>query len=1402
MASKYCSVGVPTIAATALSDTEINITWNVDDEPTEFTLTIDDPPSGFDVSVLDNVDKDLSDYLFTGLTPNQEYNFSVSAVKDNFVSDPNYAAAVTYPENPTGFVNEADITMTSAIINYRFVYTADYVIIEGNGVQSFNVTPPDGDNQRSVTASNLQGGVRYTVNITLQGMTGLMSQQPFILSFLTVPLPPENLIAGEITERSIKFEWDQILPSDRWMYSVTSQTDQSVDSTRKNITVEFVNVTTLEPGHRYTFTIANFVEDKSSTDVSISESTIPHFATFQTVSADHQSVSLSWTLDEGRSDSFIVTCFDSNGNVIHNDASITSLSTSFSGLNCGSNYTLQIVVVAYDKSSTPEQKTFTTLPIAPENLNIDSFGTNFVDISWDLSSCSSMYYLYQTSDKTSDNSETTYVGSIREVSLTNLVPGDTYNYVLRSSVIDHQGNVLFSTDQPRTAQVVQTLIPFPPSNPIVSSYSTDVFTATWEAPSEGVYTAFAVTTNGTTRNDFKVLTKTCPNLSPGTLYYVEIYTYSVGTDSTQNSAVVNVTQRLRPNPPRNLDVFSRGNNALDISFDGPNLGTFTGFLLSAASSDGTVLEDKKNISANGQTAFVEELSSSLLGDRLNVTIFTHSFQEISETALNGFVLLHPADPVNFVVTGFSQTQLNVSWEKPEGLLGGYELTLDPTSPVHSSPVDIQNPDILEYSFTQLIPGTQYQLVKCVYSQFDQTLKSLGCAQVNQLLMPVPPNSLEVIPIDKYTVNFTWNLDEDEGNFDGFEVFDSNGLSETTTQKFLVVRNLEPATNVSFSVLTTVSNSTSVVRSENRSTVGWPYPDDVDLLTLVSTSEEIGDVEVNLEWNLTEGGYTNFVFNFTSLPYQNGAQSDTDSKVFTTVPSGGQFSEQLTQNDIDWLVPGLHVSYTAVATYIDLQSQVVTSNEFYIPPVVPVLVHVADSRTTSSLDLSWSFSFSEALAESFQIEYAPFVDSSKFQIDVQTAASTVFTKQIDNLVPGQKYDFRVRSTVNSNQLASDWSNVVTEPTFPEIPLSPGITDLTLDWTKPVGIVETYIVNVSDSSGHLFTNVTSGSQLNLNDSLLYIPGRLYTFEIFSESNDLTSLGAATADYRFVPSDVTFTSVTVETPTSCRLQWSAPLGDISSYIITVIPLSTNAGDSYQQQSFVVDGKDTTFYLVRDLTPGAEYRFEIVSDSSGSRSESPGSITARKMPLLSSVSVSEITTEEATCSWVNSGIASAYNVSILLADNRDVEETLVVASTTSSQKFSGLVPGESYVCVVFAISTDKQSTSLEDEFTLFPVAPTVVITYFGTTNLSANWSAQTGKVDGYVVILDGCRDSELTSEYSSPDTVSRSWETLTPGTVCRVRVWSVSNQVCDRIENFALLLCSLNNRFYDVYNSGSKLC
>ena len=1362
--------------AESLSATEIKAIWTIEDNPDSYNLTIRSVNPASFLQSLDSLD--TKEHTFNQLTPNTNYSLSIVALKQNFESEVSLAWNVTYPENPSG--SASNIGTDQATINWNYGFTATSIeisiepVIDPPPTNSF----PLSDGRTSTIVNNLEGGTEYTATLTLVGMSGLKSLEPFEFKFLTKPIAPTNLTASEITETSIKFTWNQTGRSEGWRYSIVPGPISGGISSGEG---PQLNLDGLEGGTQYEITVLNFVANIESETIATKDSTIPFAPVYSKVDPEYNSVNIEWQHTEGRVDSYSVSV-ELKADSQQSALSVTSnKQIEMSNLTCGANYTISLTASSYGKSSTAVRRDFTTLPEAPETLDVTNFSTNSASLEWSsVDNCNVEQYQLEWSDD-GQAKQQKITAPTTSADLSSLYPGRTYTFEIRSAVFNHEGNPLLSTSNPRQTVFVQTLIPLPPENFKIDIYGSASMTLSWSKPSASDFTGFeieytvsstakTILVGGTNNIGYQ---QTLSKLTPGSLQEVAITTISQGSDAKRNSTKVTLQQRLKPNPPTNFNMISRTTTSTTVSFNAP-IGDYSSFTFQAKPSESTaaLLANETILKESSESVYNKSVGGAIQGDQITFTIFSQSGDEQSEVSEKGTVNLCPADPVNFNITDSTTTTLEVSWDSPPGFYGGHKIEwmrLDINEEIEEENVPKENS---AKRFDSLIPGARYKVEIRTFSHFDSTLLSKNSTVVIQVLKPNPPIDLGFDPINKTSLNLTWSV---IGLYHGFKIsYDS--VSVDTRQFLEQINGLSPATNYTFEIKTAMTvNIDPDVESDPSTIVGYTYPDDITDLVCEASLSQVITVSVN--WSLAVVSYDSFEFTLTSIPYDNENEL-TRTLVLTQAVKGtdSPFTHQFTSSDVSWLVPGLKISCSAVAVYLDLKSQTVAADEFYVPPIAPDLSYVQDSRTTTSLGLSWVFTVDNAIAEAYEIEYNVEPNSDSNPAETLKVTSK-FNETISALQPGQKYTFRIRSSVDNETVFSDWSNSVEEPTFPEVPVDAKINFPNVSWSSPsTGAVESYEVQVEDNDGNNAKQRSTNLSISTNDftNFNFVPGRKYTFSIFAISNDLYSQNSAKVEYVVPPNDVDFITIDDTSSSSVSLSWTIPDGDVDKYILKVTPLTQ--GDEVEGYDTPIDipDKNSNTRDLPNLTPGAEYRFEIVASSNNVTSENPGVRDFRMKPLLTTTEISELSESGALCSWKYEGFVDTFSVSL-----RDTQSNLINGSpfekheTELSHEFTGLTAGETYTCSVVATSGNSDSDSKQARFTTYPFTPVVEITYNGTRNLSAEWSVQDGGVvDSFKVVLSKC-SSEVREETVSSSILSKDWEDLIPGTECQVDVWSISNNV-----------------------------
>ncbi|MBI2410912.1 MAG: fibronectin type III domain-containing protein [Candidatus Kerfeldbacteria bacterium] len=122
----------------------------------------------------------------------------------------------------------------------------------------------------------------------------------------------------------------------------------------------------------------------------------------------------------------------------------------------------------------------------------------------------------------------------------------------------------------------------------------------------------------------------------------------------------------------------------------------------------------------------------------------------------------------------------------------------------------------------------------------------------------------------------------------------------------------------------------------------------------------------------------------------------------------------------------------------------------------------DTQFAKAITLSWN---EEGDATSYQIK----VINRKSGKLVKTVTTDKLTKKIKKLKANKKYSFKIRS-IGSTGSQSEFSDLLNTRTLPTPPIGLKASQLTaetakLRWSKPVGVISSYVVNVYTKNGDL-------------------------------------------------------------------------------------------------------------------------------------------------------------------------------------------------------------------------------------------------------------------------------------------------------------------------------------------------
>ncbi|XP_023368700.1 tenascin-X isoform X2 [Otolemur garnettii] len=386
------------------------------------------------------------------------------------------------------------------------------------------------------------------------------------------------------------------------------------------------------------------------------------------------------------------------------------------------------------------------------------------------------------------------------------------------------------------------------------------------------------------------------------------------------------------------------------------------------------------------------------------------------------------------------------------------------------------------------------------------------------------------------------------------------------------------------------------------------------------------------------------------------------------------------------------------------------------------------ETSDSLRLSWTVA--QGPFDSFVVQYRD-TNGQPQSVPVATDQREV---TIEDLEPGRKYKFLLYGLLRGKRLGPISVLGMTAPeedtAAPETPKPSekphlGVLTVTdtapdsirLSWSVVQGPFDSFVVQYEDTDGQPQALLVDGDQSKVLISGLE-PSTPYKFFLYG-LREGKRLGPVSAEGTTGPAPAGQTpgepgprlsqlSVTDVTTSSLRLNWEAPPGAFDSFLLRFGVPSPSTLEPYPrpllQRELMVPGTRRSAML-RDLRPGTLYSLTLYGLRGPHKADSIQGTARTLSPVLESprdLQFSEIEETSAKVSWMPPpSRVDSFKVSYQLADGGE-PQSVQVDGRTQIQKLQGLIPGARYEVTVVSVRGFEESEPLTGFLTTVPDGPT----------------------------------------------------------------------------------------------------
>ncbi|XP_053235036.1 tenascin-X isoform X6 [Podarcis raffonei] len=1292
----------------------------------------------------------------------------------------------------------SDITSDSARLSWTVpTGNFDSFLVEYEDADGRPQALPVDGASRTLTVPNLEPSHRYTFNLygLYRGKRyGPLPVEAVTASAVTTPPQPTlgELSAVDVSSDSLRLSWT--VPTGNFDSFLVQYKDAEgrpqalpVDGGSREVTIS-----SLLPSRRYKFNLYGISGRKRIGPISTSAVTDQlmvkptpalKLGELTAGNAMPNSLDVSWTVEAGDFDSFIIQYQDAQGKpqVLPVDGRLRSLH--LHDLAPSHRYQINLYGVLGRKRLGPISTEAETAPLpttpAPQpslgELSVSDVTTDSVRLSWTVPIGSFDSFLVQYKDAEGKPQALPVDGASREVTVSSLVPSRRYKFNLYGvSGRKRLGPV--STDTV-TAVLPTTPAPQPSLGELSAlDITTDSIRLSWTVPT-GNFDSFliqykdaegkpqAIPVEGAFRETI------VPNLVPSRRYKFNLYGLTgrkrhgpISTDATT------VAELLAAPTLGELSVSDVTSESARLSWT-VLAGRFDSFLVQYKDAEGK----PQQLPLDGGT-YETTISGLSPARRYKFNLYgivgrkrlgPVSADTVTAAAVSGE---GPAKPSleELSVSEVTSNSALLSWTVPTG---DFDSFLIQYKDAEGKPQALTVEGVArEVTVPNLVPSHRYKFnlygvvgrrrlgpisSEATTAEAEEDNKE-GEDDEDDGESEPSLGQLSVSEANSNSIRLSWSVPT--GNFDSFLVQYEDGEDELQTMpvdggsREVTVSNLSPSQRYRFDLyglsggerlgpVSTDASTAPLTPVTERGERGTPPPGS-DFGQL-SASDVTSD-SVRLSWDVPSGIFDSFLVQY----------KDADNK-----PQALPVDKETNSVVIYYLVPSYRYKFNLFGLsgrrrFGPISVIVVTATQLKRDEVdaedstgrEPRLGQLSVSEVTSNAArLSWSVP--EGSFDSFSVQYRD-AEGKPQALPVGGGSREVI---VSNLVPSHKYKFNLYG-ISGNQrlgpisataeMTGTQPGALTQLKFGEL----SAHDITpesvlLSWTVETGNFDSFIIQYRDADGNPHALPVDGGMrsLRLHD---LVPSHKYRFNLYGISGrkrlgPISTEATTAASEQPAPPKPSLGELSASdiTSTTVRLSWSVQSGDFDSFIIQYRDAEG------KPQALPVD-KDSRNVIVSGLVPSRKYKFNLFGISGRKRLGpiSTEAVTAPMVktevhPTLGDLSISEVTQGTVRLSWT----ISAGKFDSFLIQYKDTEgklqavpvdadsRTVVIKDLTTSHRYKFNLYGISGRKRHGPISIDAVTASPEASKLVF--LENLVVSEVTPTTLQLTWEAPEGEFDFFSV-------------------------------------------------------------------------
>uniref|UniRef100_A0A673K2X1 Tenascin-like n=1 Tax=Sinocyclocheilus rhinocerous TaxID=307959 RepID=A0A673K2X1_9TELE len=1154
----------------SISDTSVEVLWDQLNVPFDGWELIFRNTKEENGKIVNNLTPSQTNFEQPGLGPGQEYEVTLSVIKNNTRGPGTNSTVVTRIDSP-GQLDVGDVTDRSAVISW----SRPLAEVDGFRVSYGPSTDPLVHRDVDLPATHTQYSLEdlkpdTEYRVSLSSKRGDVTSEPIFESFTTGLDAPTDLKAVDQTDSSITLEWKNSRSSIdgyRIKYGPIAGGAHGEDMfPRRAGDTTWATITGLKPGTEYGIGVTAVQNERESEPVTTNALTdLDPPRDLEVRDSTETTLELVWKRPRAKISTYRLAFVSADGRREEVELPATATAYTLSGLSPGMRYTVTLVAERGRRRSAPATVTASTANTFPElgppgDLNVTDVSRNSLRLSWSAPDGvfdSFIVELNSTSNKSKD-SVIEVSGEARQVHVDGLNPDTLYEITLC-------GMKEGEKSQPEQRPQIGSLS--------VSDVSWDSFNVSWTIEDDSAFDSFVIevaNAAGPERQDLSVSGDArslwMSGLSPDTSYIITLYGVHQGSilGSIYTQAATGTHAYL--DIPAEKEVhfieynLSQSTQSYEITGLRPTtdyIAYLTGVVKRRRTDSVSAVPDLSGLVVSNITSDTVSLSW-----RMGEKAFDNFIVEVRESALptqaTGRTL--PGGVRSTVLTGLrGDTRYQI---KLYATFGGTNTAALTTPKPKLGPIVVSEtrPNSLTLSWSTLsghfdgfaarvtdreqlydvvelrLSGAERNLT--VTGLMDSTVYDIGfyglshgrqtpAVSFNTTSLPRVEN-LTVSDITPYGFRVSWAADSSEG-FRHFQVKVSDSGQLLEPQEFVVPGNqtvldvLGLITGIGYEVsVTGVSGNGLQSRPITTVAVTEAEPEIEHLFVSDVTPESF-----RLAWTAEDDIFDRFVLKVRdsrklSHPREFVVPGDDRTKVLTQLLGGTEYEIELYGVTLEHRSqPITAVARTGLGALRDLR--------------------FSDITDTTAV-ASWTVPRSQP--DSYRITYIPVQGGTPVILTADGSQSQV---SLTKLIPGEAYQMSVVAVKGLEESEPVSDTFTTALDTPRSLTAVNVTDTKalLLWQPAVATVDGYVITYSADTVPPISEQVSGNTVEFEMSSL-APATQYTVNVYAIRNREKS-APATTDFTTdvdAPRDLVASNIQTD---SAVLTWTPPRAAITGYILT---------------------------------------------------------------------------------------------------------------------------------------------------------------------------------------------------------------------------------------------------------------